>query len=230
MGGAQSERRNLLPVRRICSARRRCSPPRRVPKRRTEAELQPGRPGVVRWADGRRREAAGNTSGGGVVQWTPSQKDMFTLVTSPRQLIAEGLSAHSTVEDGASPELHAGHGRSSASPSRSRRRGKRRKTVFWSVDKANVLDSSKSGAKRGLPRGGYRHSTFADVCRQLRVMQRQEPRSVRRHRDGKPLRRHPLGRGEHDHRLHRHDPLKLAGEGTRGLDELIHGSARRTSW
>ena len=63
------------------------------------------------------------------------------------------------------------------------------------------------------------------VCRQRVHADDPRPEPVRRDRDGEPLRRHPLRRGQPDHRLCRHDPSSSMGDGTRGLYEPIHGSA-----
>ena len=52
------------------------------------------------------------------------------------------------------------------------------------------------------------------------------PAPVRCHRHREYVRGYPVGRGVHDHRLHRHDPLLLpGGTAPRGLYEPIHGSA-----
>ena len=72
---------------------------------------------------------------------------------------------------------------------------RKRRKIVTSVDKANVLATSR--LCRASPH----------VCRQRVHADDPRPEPVRRDRDGEPLRRHPLRRGQPDHRLCRHDPL-----------------------
>jgi 3-isopropylmalate dehydrogenase len=90
---------------------------------------------------------------------------------------------------------------------------KRRKRRVTSVDKANVLDTSRLWRKTVCDRGARipRRGAAAHVRGQRRHAAGPGPQPVRRDGDGEPLRRHPLRRGQPDHRLHRHDPLGQPG-------------------
>ena len=123
--------------------------------------------------------------------------------------------------------LHAllGARESSASAASARDRTQRRQKAVlrgqgkrWTPAPVEKRDAPPAGR---IPGCGIQR----DVRGQLRHADRQEPRPVRRDRYREHVRRHPVGRGFHDHRLHRHDPVLLSGRRTRGLYEPIHGSA-----